>query len=244
MTRLKLQPKTKLQLKHKILRVGGASVATAFLILLGLEYKKEKTFTDFSPETNSATKVHYNWDSDANLAAVGPNALDISSQAYVSSPSSLESGLNPGKLSKDINLKLPKEILDVEGVDISIDFQRDETDGFFVLRGEEFSFGMIRGKLGVRYTVSIKGKGKKRISANNIYKIPDDDIFRNYRFTYDQKIGIGMLYVNNEEVWQSKATPNAVLSWRKSSPVWIGRGMNGGGKNKPVLDNLVINEIK
>jgi len=240
---LKLQPKNKLQLKHKLLRIVVASVATAFIILLGLVYIKKTPFSDFSPETNSTTKVHYNWNSGVKLATIGPNGLEISNDAYISTPSSLESGLNPGKYSKDINLKIPKEVLDVEGVDISIDFQRDETDGFFVVRGEEFSFGMIRGKLGVRYTVSIKKKGKKRISANNVYKIPDDDIFRNYRFTYDQHIGIGTLYVNNEQIWISSATPNSPLVWKKNASVWIASEMNGGGKNNPVVDNLVINEI-
>jgi len=241
-TSLRSKQKNQLKLKNRLVLITGGLVITAMLVI-GIQFRKEKNAVYFTPVTSNNTKVYYNWDTDVTSAHIGPDAISISEDAYVTSPGSLDLGLSSGG-RKDINLKIPKEVLDVEGVEVSIDFQRDEPDAYFISRGEEFLFGMRKGQLGIRYTITSKKKGKKTISANNIFKVPDDDSFRNYKFKYDPKTGVGSIHVNNEKIWESKKNPNSSLYWKKSASVFVGKYMDGNGSNKPLIDNLIINEIK
>ena len=241
-TSLRSNQKNTLRLKNRFLLITSGTVVAAML-LIGIQFRKKSNKNYFKPVITSDTRVYYNWDTDATSAHIGPDAISISQDAYITSPGSLDLGLSSGG-SKDINLKIPKELLDVEGLEVSIDFQRDEPDAYFISRGEEFLFGMRKGQLGIRYTIISKKKGKETISANNIFEVPDDDHFRNYKFKYDPNLGLGVIYVNNEKVWESKKRPNSSLYWKKAASVYVGKYMDGNGSNKPLIDNLVINEIK
>lgn len=238
---LRPKQKTKLQLKVKLVFIGGMLLAVSLLIGIKFQKKQNKTLTNI--RVNSKTKVNFNWDTDEITANIGPDAESVSDEAYIDPLGSSGPGLNAGDKWKAINLKLPSKVLDVKGMDVSIDFQRDEPGAYFISRGKEFLFGMRKGKLGVRYTILDKRNKRITISVNNVYKIPKDDTFRNYRFKYDQNVGIATIFVDNIVVWESKKTPGCPLAWTKKAPVWIGKYMDGEGSDKPLIDNLIINEI-
>ena len=185
----------------------------------------------------------FTWDKDpVTMSTLGPDAIRVSKEAH-SMPGGKGStnGLSPGSKGKDIDFQIEGiEIFNLDGIDISIDFRRNEPSGDFFSRGSNFNFGMDDGYLTISYclenslgkTVCVKEKTK--------YEIPADPVFRNYRFMYTPSTGKGEIFVNDIIIWQHVSQKNSALSWKGSDNITIGRGVNGGGLDRPVFDNLVV----
>lgn len=192
---------------------------------------------------NSEIISEFTWEKDpVTHSTLGPDAISASSAAHAA-PGGRSStrGLAPGTNGKDIHLVIPSSpLFDQDGIDISIDYRRNESSGNFFSRGSSFNFGMNKGFITIAYRVDNKKGGYESVTASTDYEIPVDDVFRNYRFIYDPLNGKGEIFVNNIIVWSSSGSPLTSMYWKNAGNIIIGKEMNGGGKDIPVFDNLVI----
>lgn len=187
----------------------------------------------------------FNFDSNpVTQATVGPDAISISASA-TSDVGGVggTNGLNAGFPKADIVMVIPgSPTFDVDGIDISIDFHREESVGDFFTRGS--SLRMLGGNnLGVNYRVEDGMGGYTTITSGNAYSIPNDDNFRRYRFSYTPCDGVGTLYVDNVVVWTNDGPDNRNMYWTGAGNVIIGRGMDGTGRRDTFIDNLVIGSV-
>lgn len=132
---------------------------------------------------------------------------------------------------------------DVNGIDITIDFQRDESVGSFVSRGSGFDFGMNGGNLSVKFRVDNGMGGHNTINSGNVYSIPNDDVFRTYRFFYLPSSGQAALLVDNSIVWSYDGPDSRNLNWSGAGDLVVGLLMDGNGADKTVFDNLMISSV-
>lgn len=186
----------------------------------------------------------FTWDSNpVTQALIGPNATSVGSSA-ISSPGGTAgtNGLNPGSPKADINMIIPgSPTFDLAGIDISIDYQRQESTADFFTRGAYFilSAGSF---FSVSYRVNNGSGGFTTVKSGNVYAIPNDNIFRRYRFIYLPESGRGILMVDDVEVWSFDGPDNRDLYWEGAGDVMIGRSMDALGANTPTIDNLVISQ--
>lgn len=196
-------------------------------------YSKSQIISQFEFDSNPVTS-----------ATVGPDAISISTSA-TSSPGGVggTNGLNAGLPKMDIDMVIPgSPTFDVDGIDVSFDFQRDENGGMFFERGQSLRMNGIS-NLSVQYRVDDGGGGYNVVNSGNIYSLPNDNTFRNYRFIYTPCDGVGMVLVDNILVWMNDGPDNRNMYWNGSGDVEFGRGMDGTGYNRTMVDNLVVGEV-
>jgi hypothetical protein len=192
--------------------------------------------------TNAQVITQFNWNSNpAKKATIGNNAISIGSSATVSSNGASGSGLNPGSPVKDIDMVLTGSDYNVPGIDISVDFRREENVASFFYRGSVFDFGMDNGYLTAKFTLKTSD-GNQTIHSGNIYAIPNDHIFHNYRFYYDSLSGKAIVSVDGNTVYTYTGTAKTALYWTADNVI-VGRLMDATGNNVAILDNLLIQGI-
>lgn len=187
----------------------------------------------------------FTWESgNITTASSGNNAASVSSSATISSGGSSGNGLNPGLPKADLDLTITAtSIYDTEGVDISFDYQREESIANFYIRGSSLNIGMNAGNLFVSYRVSNGAGSYTLISSGNVFSIPNDDIFRTYRFKYIAATGYGELFVNGTSMWANDGIDNRSMYWTGAGNIVIGSLMDGSGSNKTCLDGFSISRI-
>jgi len=185
----------------------------------------------------------FTWEKDpVTHATLGPDAKSAGTLAH-SMPGGRSStgGLSPGKKGKDINLVMPEvDLFNQEGIDISIDYRRNESSGNFYTRGNLFNFGMQEGFLSIMYRLENPDGKSEGIKEKTTFEVPQDPIYRTYRFIFTPTTGKAELFVNSVIVWSHQHEVNSKLAWKNAGPVQIGKDMNGNGSDQPVFDNLVI----
>ena len=186
----------------------------------------------------------FTWDSNPlTTAIVGPNAISAGSSATCSAGGVGGTfGLNPGLPKTDINLTIPNTggVFDVPNIDISIDYRRNESTASLIKRGNfTFNSGNNPGTFLVVYRVDNGTTAGQTVTGTG-YAVPNDNTYRNFRFTYDNCAGIGKMYVDNSVVWTSTATPGKNLYWNGDGNMVIGQDMDGNGNNIVNLDNFVM----
>lgn len=201
-----------------------------------------------SSNLSSQIISHFTWDSDpVTSAEIGPDGESVSSSAY-SSPGGVggTNGLNPalsGEPKANINLDIPASpTFDVPGIDISIDFQRNESIGSFVNRGDDLVFGMDGGNLFVSFRLEDGAGGFNTVNSGNIYSIPYDNTFRTYRFFYNPLKGKAELRVDGVNVWSYSGTIETDMYW-SATTLRVGDMMDGEGIDAAVFDNLIIGQV-
>ncbi len=253
----KIKPGTRLKNKMSmrlILVVGILSMTFIFtiglLVFLNLNNLSKSRATGNGSEAggnvlNSAGDIisEFTWESENVLTAtLGPDAIASGKQAHtVFGGRASTKGIAPGKDGKDLNYEIRGNALyDIEGIDISIDYRRNESSGNFFTREPGFNFGMDNGFLTISYRTEDGHGSFIAIKQKTNYEIPMDPVFRNYRFIYTPTTGKGEIFVNSVMVWNHQGISNTPLYWAKSGNIIIGKNMNGGGIDRPVFDNLVI----
>ena len=185
----------------------------------------------------------FTWEKDpVTLAILGPDGIKAGKDAH-SMPGGRSStgGLSPGLHGKNIELEIKAdEIFKQDGIDISIDFRRNEPSGDFFSRGSNFNFGMENGFLTINFCIENKVGKSESVREKTQYEIPLDPVFRTYRFIYTPTSGKAEIFVNSMIVWQKEIERNTPLSWKNAGNIIIGRNMNGGGLDRAIFDNLVI----
>jgi hypothetical protein len=242
----KQKGKTSLKTKFRTkLLVGafafGSLLALGWLIAINVS---NNTDSIASPKdlNNGEIVSRFTWERDMpTKAATGPDAISISKSAYIAFGGSASAGgLAPGVPAKDINMEIAStDVFNMDGIDVSIDFRCNEPSGSFFTRGKTFDFGFNKGFLTINYKVT-SSKGTETISQITNYEMLNDNVFRNYRFIYTPTTGKGEVFVNNVIVWSNEGEHNSPLAWNTKENIWIGKGIDGGGIDTPVLDNLVV----
>lgn len=196
----------------------------------------------FSSLAQSQIVSMFTWDANpVTTASIGPNATSIGSSATSATGGvGGTNGLNPGLPTADINMVIPNtgNIFDMNNIDISIDYRRNESVATMFRRG---TFISNNGANNFRMTYRVvTGTVVTTVTSSNI-AIPQDNTFRNYRFTYDNCSGTGRMYVNNSVVWTSSPlTPGQNLYWVGDGNFIIGQDMDGASNNIPNLDNFIV----
>lgn len=175
-------------------------------------------------------------------AAQGTNGTSISSTAtssYINS--TVGYAVNPGLPTTNVNLVVPGASFDVNSIDISVYFRREESVASFFKRGSMFDFGSNNGQLTAKFSTT-RGStpGDTTINSGNIVAIADDHAFHQYRFRYDNNTGIANAYVDGVIVYTYTGVAGRPLSWTNAGNVIIGENMDATSKNIPVLGTLTV----
>lgn len=192
------------------------------------------------------TISQFTWEVGPTTPDVGPVPTSVSGSATVGpGGASATNGLNAGLPKADINLTITGAAYDVDGADISIDYQYEEAKGSFFKRGNSLSFGFVADKLRVQYRIDDGLGGFVQITQNNIYTIPVDDTYRNYRFKYDANTGFAEVLVDGLVEWDNTGseTPGQNLYWTGAGDLIIGHEMDSEGSNSPFMDNMIFIDI-
>jgi hypothetical protein len=184
----------------------------------------------------------FTWENNPpTQAAYGPNAISISSSATVSpNGAGGTNGLNPGAQT-DINMVLTGSNYQLPGLDISVDFKREESQASFFTMGL-FDFGMNGGTLYAKYAL-VKGSGDTVVNATNLYSLPSDNKFHTYRFVYNNYTGVATVYVDGTSVYSAMFGTDPALYWTGAGNATVGSLMDGTGSNIAILDNLIIQSV-
>ena len=162
---------------------------------------------------------------------------------------------NPNSCGREnINLVIPNpgNMFDVPEVRYSIDFRNNsiETEAWFFTRdpttatGPRFRFGLEFGRLAIQFSTN----GGTLVNHNLVLFgfwggsdiVPQDNVWRNYAFEYDQPTGIATVYVNGSPVIVfNTGTPGAPLVW-PTTPVSIGPNTDNQGNDVTIFDNAEI----
>jgi hypothetical protein len=192
---------------------------------------------------NGEILLEFIWEKNpVTLATLGPDAIRSGKDAHVMSGGrSSSGGISPGPNGNNIDLEIKGiELFKQDGIDISIDFRRNEESGDFFSRGNVFNFGMQNGFLTITYCIENKKGRIETISEKTAYEIPEDPIFRNYRFIYTAANGKAEIFVNSIIIWQYQVEKNTPMAWNGAGNIVIGRNLNGNGVDRVVLDNLIV----
>lgn len=194
--------------------------------------------------SNGQILSKFTWDAEpVTLPVIGPNAISVSPTAFAGVGGVLVSnGLNAGTPTNDVNLTLPNlPDFNVAGLDFQTDYQMDEPNGFFLWR-TGFSFGINDQELSVSFTLSDGLGGSTTINSGDIYNVPDDDVFRTYRFFYLSTSGQAMVLVNSTIVYSYNGVPNRNMVWTNDSFI-IAYEMDGNADNKVFMDNVILGGV-
>ena len=213
---------------NNILKTLGLAALYIYLTPLHAQIVSQFDF-DSNPVTN---------------ATIGPDATSVSSSA-TSSPGGINgtNGLNAGNPKMDIDMVVPgSPTFDVNGIDVSFYFQRDENTAQFIERGQSLQISGAR-NLSVRYRVEDGSGGYNTVPSGNIYGIPNDNTMRQYRFIYTPCDGVGVFMVDNTVIWSNDGPDNLNMYWIGAGNLEIGRQMDGTGFDRTMLDHIVIGSV-
>lgn len=202
----------------------------------------------FSLNANSQNIISkFTWEGTSVTSAdIGPDATSVSSSAKVSNGGNNGSkGLNPSLPKKNVELKLPASYYNVEGIDVSFDFRKEEPNATFIEKGNNLKVAMNGGKLRAKYKyIDAVTNSIVTVNSGNAYTFPTDGVFYTIRFTYDPTTGVGELYVNGAQVWTNDGTDNSSLDISNTDDMIVGADLDGAGTDVVVFDNLIIKEIE
>ncbi|MBK6398498.1 MAG: hypothetical protein IPN61_08130 [Bacteroidetes bacterium] len=246
--------KQKNKLRARLLLVAGSvsfvlTITAGIMVYLNVNNVSKTRATATGGEGSGASLgngdilTEFTWEKDPVTAAtLGPDAINVSKDAHsMSGGRSSTGGLSAGANGKDIDLEIEgTELWNQEGIDISIDYSRNEKSGSFFTRENGFNFGMENGFISIAYRLENKRGGIESFKAKTEYEIPVDMNFRTYRFIYNPAKGKAEIFVNSVIVWSNQHAPNTPLSWKNAGKVTIAKGMNGDGKDIAIIDNLIV----
>ena len=191
----------------------------------------------------------FTWDviADGPLKAdIGPDAVSVEGNTQVAAGGvGGTSGLVAPTDGEDTNLLLADDdIYDLESIDLSYDFQRNENEGSILVRGA-FIFGTAS-FLQITYRVRNPDNTTETVTSGPVREVTRDDAdpgdFHNYRFVYTPSTGVGQLYFDGALEYTYNSTVGAVLDWDPGSAFLFGPLIDGSKRGFPVFDNLVFAE--
>jgi hypothetical protein len=187
----------------------------------------------------------FNWDDNPVTAPdVGPDGTVVSSSA-ISDIGGVggTNGLNAALPKQDINMTIPgSPTFDVDGIDVSFDYQREESQCDWFRRGNSLIMDGSN-QFAVSYRVEDGGGGFNTVTSGNVFNIPNDDTWRNYRFIYLSETGEGFLLLDGQVLWTNDGPDKRPMYWLGAGDVIIGFGCDGSGSNDTFMDNLIVGSV-
>jgi hypothetical protein len=208
-----------------------------FILICISSYSNAQVFSQFLWDTPGLRGTQ----ADIGPDFVSSGTSSITSAGGVGGTSGLNAGTSP---KQDLNFRLlDNPIFNVKGIDISFDYQRDESAGTILRRGNSLTFGSAN-QISVRYRVyDAAGTGFEVVNSGNAYSIPQDAIFRTYRFVYLPSTGVGSLLVNGSVVWTNDGPDNRDMYWVGAGDIEFGNQIDGSGSNRTIFDNLIMGAV-
>ncbi|CAH1001398.1 hypothetical protein LEM8419_02301 [Neolewinella maritima] len=188
----------------------------------------------------------FEWEgTDPLVATIGPNASSVGNKTSTKlREDGNTKGIAPptiGNGNKDITLILNDNVIfNVPGIDLSFDYQQDDATNTLVQRG---SFRMGVNGMNITYRVENGTGGGTTVSSPN-FPIPNDDVYRTYRFRYEPGVGNAVLSVDGAQLWTNPIkTPGRSLYWVGDGNIVVGTLLDGNSLGKALLDNLRMEEV-
>lgn len=199
----------------------------------------------FAFSANSQIISQFSWDANPVTSAdVGPDGTTVSPSA-ISDTGGVggTNGLNASLPKQDVNMTIPgSPTFDVDGIDVSFDYQRDESQCDWFRRGNSLIMDGSN-QFSVSYRVDNGAGGFNTVTSGNVFNIPNDNTFRNYRFIYLSDTGEGFLLVDGVVLWTNDGPDNRPMYWVGAGDVMIGSGCDGSGSNNTFMDNLIVGSV-
>lgn len=250
----RLHRKQKNKLRARVILVAGSisfmlTITAGIMVYLNVNNVSKTRATATGTEGSGASLsngdiiTEFTWEKDpVTIATLGPDAISVSKDAHsMSGGRSSTGGLSAGPNGKDIDLEIEgTELWNQEGIDISIDYSRNEKSGSFFSRENGFNFGMENGFITIAYRLENKRGGIESFKTKTEYEIPVDMNFRTYRFIYNPSKGKAEIFVNSVIVWSNQHAANTPLSWKNAGKIVVGKGMNAEGKDIAIFDNFIV----
>ncbi|HEX5002449.1 MAG TPA: hypothetical protein VFW78_08120 [Bacteroidia bacterium] len=253
MANYKLRSRQKMQaINRMVYLVAGTSIlglAAYYMVVINTTQVTETQAGIFRNmmlgyDLNSGDVISaFSWDDGQILKAeIGSNALSVSKDAVcMQGGTDNTKGIGPGKSGDPLRLEISSsKDLNLNGIDVALDYKRLESNCSFFSRGKSFDFGMSDGKLSITYKIDTGSKKPETISAVSRYEVPDDGTYRNYRFIYTPNRGKAEMFVNDVVIWSNETDPEMPLAWDETAPMIVGADMKGNGSGQPCVDNLAI----
>lgn len=251
--RIHNRARQKNKLKTRLLIVVAAvsfviTMTTGILVYINLQNASKTRASGNGSEgtgglmANGDIITEYTWEKDpVTTATLGPDAIKSGKDAHsITGGRSSTNGLSPGPNGKNIDLEIEgNELFNQDGIDISIDYRRSEKSGNFFTRNN-FNFGMENGFITIQYQLENKKGKTETVKEKTSFEVPQDAVFRTYRFIYNPNSGKAEIFVNSIIVWNRQHEINTPLSWKNGGNIIIGKELNGEGADRAILDNLVI----
>lgn len=204
----------------------------------------------FAVNTGAFAQIisQFSWDDPLvgiEVADIGPDGTSFSAVA-ISDAGGVggTNGLNASTTPKtDVNMVIPgSPTFDVDGIDVSFDYQREESQCDWFTRGSSL---IIDGSnnFSVSYRVDDGAGGFTTINSGNQYNIPNDDTYRNYRFVYLPVSGEGIMMLDGVIIWTNDGPDNRPMYWTGAGDVTVGSGCDGSGNDDTFMDNLIVASV-
>ena len=193
------------------------------MILTGLAFSaRSQVISQFTWNANPVT-----------LAAVGPNGTSVSASATSTAGGvGGTNGLNAGNASTNINLTIPGTLFTIPGIDVSVDFQKEENGASFFQLGN-LDFGISGGAIYANLPLSTG-----QVNTNNVETVPAAG-WHTYRFVFNNNNGV-FTASRDGTVYYTATYPGATLTYSGSPNVVVGANMDGSNSNAAELDNLIV----
>jgi hypothetical protein len=176
----------------------------------------------------------FTWNANpVTQAAVGPNGTSVSATATSSAGGvGGTNGLNAGVGGGNINLTIPGTLFTIPGIDVSIDFQKEENGASFFQLGN-LDFGISGGAIYANLPLSTG-----QVNTNNVETVPAAG-WHTYRFVFNNNNGV-FTASRDGTVYYTATYPFATLTYTGSPNVVVGANMDGSNSNVAELDNLIV----
>jgi hypothetical protein len=175
----------------------------------------------------------FTWNSNpVTQAAIGPNGTSVSANASSVAGGSSGNGLDAGTGSANINLTLPGTVFTIPGIDVSVDFQKEENAASFFQLGN-LDFGISGGDIYANLPLS-----SGQVNTTNVEAVPATG-WHTYRFVFNNNDGV-FTVSRDGTVYYTATYTGATLTYTGSPNVVIGANMDGSNSNVAELDNLIV----
>jgi hypothetical protein len=192
------------------------------------------TLTGVAFSAKSQIISQFTWDANpVTQAAIGPNGTSVSAAATSTTGGvGGTNGLNAGVSGANINLTIPGNLFTIPGIDVSIDFQKEENAASFFQLGN-LDFGISGGDIYVNLPLS-----SGQVNATNVEAVPATG-WHTYRFVFNNNNGV-FTASRDGTVYYTATYPGATLTYTGSPNVVVGANMDGSNSNAAELDNLIV----
>ena len=175
----------------------------------------------------------FTWNANpVTQAAIGPNGTSVSASASSIAGGSSGNGLDAGTSGANINLTLPGTLFTLPGIDVSVDFQKEENAASFFQLGN-LDFGISGGDIYANLPLSTG-----QVNTTNVEAVPATG-WHTYRFVFNNNNGV-FTASRDGTVFYTATYPGATLTYTGTPNVVIGANMDGSNSNVAELDNLIV----